>query len=81
MNKTIDEINDYLKSINWKWQKLWQGDFYVQKNWNSYATDDLAFEWYNQYLDDLSNSIAREFQSKQSIGVCNCGKCPKCLYS
>ena len=82
-HQTIKQINTYLNSVGWRGSSIqWVGgEFnYETRTWNSFDTNEEAYGWFKKHRGEMFESIKAEFQAKQNIGVCYCGKCSKCMY-
>lgn len=80
LNMSINDINIYLIDVGWSGSRLNNWDVYEQKNWNKHDTLESAYEWFKKHRNAMFRSIKAEFEAKQTIGVCYCGKCNKCMY-
>jgi len=79
MNETRKDINKYLKENNWNGYLIewFAGEI---NRWNKHETNEQAFDSFKRSREAIEKSIIREYNAKNQIGVCYCGKCNKCLF-
>jgi len=83
MNMTRHQIDAELRKRGWTGSMCqWVGGHnnYEIRNWNSFDNCDDAYEWFKRHRGAMFASVKAEFQAKQRVGVCYCGKCCKCMY-
>lgn len=66
MNKSIREINQYLRAQNWVGTDLRCNDFYEKRSWNKFKSNQEAYTWFKKHRNSMFESIKAEFQANHS---------------